>query len=414
MQRYGASIDIGTSHVGINLCSLDDCKLVGHSFELNPQSVVGADILSRLKYHASQARSVLDLSKLIKNHIDGQLHEMLGALSLPLGSIGRAVIVGNSAMHHLFFDKDIRPLLKEPFVGINKHDISCTGKEIDMITLNSAEVFSPPLVGGFVGNDAIAVVVESGVMKQQRKAVLIDIGVNTEVGLYDEDKIYFASAASGPAFEEMSIADGMTAEAGAISTFRFGNESQFPNIETIGDEPVQGICGSGSISILAALLEKRLIDEFGTFVSPEESPHVQQLGDSRAFKVARGMNDDWILLTQQDIRMLQQSKAAIRAAIEVLFQEAKVMPEEVQHIFITGEFGASFSFQEAVKIGMFPTLEKAEIIQQPNGGLGGATKILCSADGEELCSSIADRIRYVNLTSNPVFDEQYAIHRVFE
>ncbi len=413
LEEYGASIDVGTSHIAINLVSLNDCKAIDYSVESNPQSVVGADVVTRLKYHASRSTSVVDLCKLVRNHIDGQLYEMFDSLSLPLDGIDKIVIVGNSAMHHILFDKDITPLLNEPFVGIDTHEISCNGQEIDIITLKRTRVYSPPLVGGFIGNDAIAVAVESGVTKKQEKALLVDIGVNTEVGLYDSETLHFASAASGPAFEEMSIEYGMSAKEGAISGFELGNESTSSNTETISDTPAQGICGSGSISILAALVENGLVDRSGTFVSPKESSHIEQRGDSRIFKVIRG-RDDWIVLTQRDIRMIQQSKAAIRAAIEVLLQETGILPEDIEDFYITGEFGASLNPQEAFKISMFPQLPNAEIRQQANGAIKGANKILCSASGEELCHSISEQVRYVNLTSNPLFDKQYAIHRLFQ
>ena len=413
LSRYGASIDIGTSHICINLLSLDECELLGHSVESNPQSVVGADVVTRLKYHASKTRRVLDLSKLVRNHIDSQLYEMLDSLSLPLGSISKAVIVGNSVMHHLLFDKDITPLLIEPFVGIDKHDISCNGQEIDIITLKGTSLYSPPLVGGFIGNDAIAAVIESGISRQEKKALLMDIGVNTEVGLYDGERTYFASAASGPAFEEMSIANGMSAKEGAISGFELGNESTPSNIQTIRNALAQGICGSGSISIVATLVENGLVDRCGTFVSPEESPYIERRGNSRIFKVMRGRND-WIVLTQRDVRMIQQSKAAIRAAIEVLFQETGIFPEDIEDLYITGEFGVSLNPQEAFRIGMIPKLPNAEIRQEANGAIKGANKILCSASGEELCYSISEQVRYVNLTSNALFDKEYGIHRLFQ
>jgi uncharacterized 2Fe-2S/4Fe-4S cluster protein (DUF4445 family) len=317
-------------------------------------------------------------------------------------------------MHHLLFEKDITPLHKEPFTGIDRHAISCSGHEIDIITLSGARVYSPPLVGGFIGNDAIAVAMESGVTRQKENAILIDIGVNTEVGIYDGDILHLASAASGPAFEEMSIENGMNAKAGAISRFEFTNGPGSSKIETILDAPVEGICGTGSISILAALIDEGLIDRFGTLLSPKKSPHIQQVGDSRIFKVVQRENGDWILLTQRDIRMIQQSKAAIRAAIEVLFDTAGLEPEDIEDCFITGEFGASLNLQEAFKIGIFPHLPNAEPRQQSNGAIKGANKILCSATGKELCSSISKKARYVNLTSNPLFNEQYAIHRLFQ
>ena len=68
-----------------------------------------------------------------------------------------------------------------------------------------------PIIAGFVGADAVADILATGMHESEDNTLLVDIGTNTEIVVGNKENMICCSCASGPAFEGVHIKDGMKA-----------------------------------------------------------------------------------------------------------------------------------------------------------------------------------------------------------
>ena len=111
-------------------------------------------------------------------------------------------------------------------------------------------------------------------------------------------------------------------------------------------------------------------------------------------------------MTQPDVRMLQQSKAAIRGAFDLLLDHADLSPLDIQKVNLTGVFGTGLSIEDAVRIGLFPELHSSEVCQIRGGAINGAD-LLHQDEYQRIASRIAKETTHINLTDNPTFKKKF-------
>ena len=73
-----------------------------------------------------------------------------------------------------------------------------------------------PAFGAYVGGDITAGLLASGMDRDARVRLFVDIGTNCEIVLGDRDWLLATAAPAGPAFEGAAIRCGMRAADGAI------------------------------------------------------------------------------------------------------------------------------------------------------------------------------------------------------
>jgi uncharacterized 2Fe-2S/4Fe-4S cluster protein (DUF4445 family) len=113
-----------------------------------------------------------------------------------------------------------------------------------------------------------------------------------------------------------------------------------------------------------------------------------------------------IYIAQTDIRMLQQSKAAIRAAIDMLFRKSGSHSDEISVVYLTGVFGTGLRVDDAYRIGMFPHFQNATIRQERNGAVKGAGLLLFEENRMKI-DRLVTRLNYVELTEEDEFREMF-------
>lgn len=360
--------DIGTTTLNLRLFDAETGEPAAEASALNPQAGFGADVISRitaaLEGNGEELRQVL-----------------LGALKAMLPAdppVVRAVIAGNTAMLYLLTGRNPKTLAAAPFTA------DCLfGHTEDIL---GVPAYLPRCSGAFTGADLTCAVLSSGMTGRAASSLLCDIGTNGEIALWHGGKLYVASTATGPAFEGAGISCGMGGLPGAVD--KVWTVSGALDVHVIGGGSPLGLCGSGLIDAVAALLRLRLIDENGTMD-----------GD---FVTVAGA----VALTQRDIRQVQLAKAAVAAGIETLLYTAGVAPAEVETFFIAGGFGSHLDVRSAAAIGLFPLslTPKARVLG--NAALAGAALLLNDTRREE-----ADRIARcalpVPLSGDPYFAAKF-------
>ncbi len=393
----GVSVDIGTTHISLSLLDMRICCRLAGRRGLNTQSASGTDVLTRL-ISAQTDEQGEKLSRQVIQAIGEGLRDIGCREGIDLRRVERVVLVGNTAMLSLLSGQN-RHLLLQPRYW--SETIECLPLETASwadswgISPGAAIDVIPPMAG-FVGSDLLSGVIATHLMERGRGALLIDFGTNSEVALWDGNKIWVTSAAGGPAFEGCGISCGMPAEPGAIYRVYDPDATGELELDVIADAEPRGLCGSGMVDLLACLVRNRTLNEKGQF-----SPSVPEFG----FTVRR--DDREIVLTRRDVDIFQRAKAAIGAAVKVLLLKSGMEYPELRRICIGGVFGQHLDIDNAREIGLLPAIPGLLMEISGNTALSGCEILLLSPEAKELMQEVRSHTVFVNLATVDDFEELF-------
>lgn len=398
----GLAIDLGSTTVAAYLTMLDNGEVVAGGASLNQQRIYGADIISRL----FAALNSEDHRQRLHRLAISSINQAIGSLQLSskiISRIQRVTVVGNVAMHHLFAQLPIDTIATLPFQPYTTEAIYNANGLLSCILPDSVQVMLPPVIGGFVGSDALACLAYFDYANPPGPQLAVDLGTNGEVLLTDGTSIITASTAAGPAFEGVNIACGMRAVDGAIVDTQL-RDGKF-EFETIGDEPPLGLTGSGLLRVVFELVRTGVIDHTGRMVS-DPPVMADQLITGNGPKTLYLTPERNIWLTQKDIRELQKAKGAIRAAIEVLMNNLGMSPGDLERVILTGSFGGQLDVESVIGLGMIPAVHPDIVQSIPNGaGMGAAIFLL--DDGFALGEKLAQESKQIDLDRDADFHHTF-------
>lgn len=393
---YMIAVDLGTTTIAMQLFSMSDGKAVDTYCEHNPQRSYGADVLSRVQASCGGHRE--ELQRLVCESLLRGLRRFVSYLEMRCVNIEHLrciCIAGNTTMEHLLMGYDVQSLGRSPFtpveIGIQETKLAdlfgCLLKntfESGMIqafgrdsaaeaasaskpqiwekdTLRTLPVYLTPGISAFVGGDIVAglyalrmlpgfsdsdtpaqrlrggeacdsaaVTAESGVR------FLIDLGTNGEMAVTDGKRMLVTATAAGPAFEG-------------------GGES--------------ALIGTDRIALAASFLQRGLLDETGLLAEPYFSAGVP-VEAKRVRGYVKPEQETSCLMKQEDIRVLQMAKAAIRAGIEILWEE--LGRPRVDRLYLAGGFGYELDAEAAYTIGLLPVRLRGRVEVVGNTALAGA------------------------------------------
>jgi len=417
---FGLAVDIGTTTVVGKLVDLTSGRIVAICPRLNSQRSYGDDVISRISYANDKENGLSFLQQAIVNMLNEIIDDLLRQAGAKAEHVYEMVVVGNSVMEHLFLGVNPRYLAEMPYVPVFRGPHILTAQELGLHLHADGHVYVFPLIGRYVGGDTVGVLLTLAA-KLQQIWLAVDIGTNGEILLCNRGQIISCSTAAGPAFEGAHIAQGMRATAGAID--RVKADSGEIKCHVIGDAPAIGICGSGLIDAIGTLLLMGVIDETGRIKLDDELPvdlasitRERIVGQGRERRVILKKEDDGseVSLMQRDIREAQLAKGAIATGIEILLQEAKIGPENLEAIYLAGAFGHYIRKDMALAIGLIPKVLEEKIHFIGNAACTGAELALVSTRERELAETLAMTARYVEISANPSFQDIFANKMFFE
>lgn len=375
----GAAVDLGTTTIVLRLVDTATGDVLSTVSCENPQRVVAADVIGRIDSAVKGGLGML--TGMIGDCID-ELEKKAFAQAKIKGRADVRVIAGNTTMLYLYAGRDPEPLSHAPFAA----DCLFGHKQgRDML---------PACMGAFVGADITCAILAAGICSQADTVMLTDIGTNGEIVLWHKGKLYCCATAAGPAFEGAGISCGVGSVPGAID--RAWVQDGGVAFETIGGEPACGVCGSGLIDIVAALLDAELMDETGALEDDEV------------------ILADGVTLTQQDIRQVQLAKGAISAGMQALMKRAGVTAADVKALYIAGGFGSHLNLAGAARIGLIPPelADKAQVLG--NASLGGAQMLATDPEAWQESCRIAAMAQCINLAEDADFSDLFIENMMFE
>jgi uncharacterized 2Fe-2S/4Fe-4S cluster protein (DUF4445 family) len=361
----GVVVDLGTTTIVVQLVNLATGAVLAVRTALNPQSAYGADVMSRVELALRDDR----LTHLILGTVTSLVEDV--ACGRPVQDV---VVVGNTAMHHIFCGLDVTPLSHVPFRSSAVGEQTVTRGRLRMRFLRC--------LGGFVGSDVLAGVVATGIHGRKEFSALIDLGTNGEIVVGNRDRLLCASTAAGPAFEGGRISMGMRAATGAVS--HVGIADGILTCRVIGDVAARGVCGSGLVDAVAAGLNLNVIRENGRLAN----------GNFRL------CND--VELKQSDIRELQLAKGAVAAGLRILTDRWGATPEDLEAVYLAGAFGNYIDVHSAARIGLLP-VQTAKVHPAGNTALRGARMLLLNPAAE---SGI--HVDHVELAADENLQDEFA------
>jgi len=406
----GMAVDVGTTTVVGYLLDLETGEQVGMASAMNEQAAFGADLISRIGHAAGGG------GRELQQRIVGVINRLLEAACKQAGErvedVCELTVVGNTCMHHLLLGLPVDNLAAMPFVPAATSALRLSAREIGLAAHPEARVYCFPNVAGFVGADAVAVMLASGFGHQDGLRVAIDIGTNGEVMAARGGEIVACSTAAGPAFEGAKISRGMRAAPGAIDRVRLTPQVQ---VHTIEGAPASGACGSGIIDAVAELVKLGVVEENGRMLSKEAlpawlpAPVAERLVEEEgkpAFLLAEGELGP-VLLTARDVREAQLAKAALAAGLAVVLDELGAGAGEIEQLLLAGAFGNYIDRRSAVVIGLIPDLPEGRIKPVGNAAGAGARLGLLSVRMRAEAERLAAGVRHLELSSRPDFYDRF-------
>jgi uncharacterized 2Fe-2S/4Fe-4S cluster protein (DUF4445 family) len=405
-RQLGLAVDLGTTKIASYLVDLSNGQSLAAKAVMNPQISYGEDVINRIYQVVKSPADGARLQQLAVEAINRLIVELCETADAEAEKIVEAVIVGNTAMHHLLLRLPVNQLAYSPFVLAVRDAMNIKSRDIGLHIAPGAYVHLLPNIAGFVGADHVAMLLAIEATQAKGVVIALDIGTNTEVSLLDDDEITSVSCASGPAFEGGHIKDGMRAASGAIERLRVtDNLIQY---QTIDGMPPIGLCGSGVLDAMAQLYLVGVLDKGGRMT--QNHPRVRVRKKQREFILVSEKEQEGrpaITITQQDIRELQLAKGAIRTGIQVLLETTGHSEEEIEQVVIAGAFGTYIDVASAVTIGMLPSLPLARFRQVGNAAGMGAKLALISRSKRTEAQAIASRVHYIELATAANFNPSF-------
>lgn len=411
---YGLAIDIGTTSMVLFLCDLTNGEIAAVRTAGNPQAAYGEDVISRMTRIHADIGMLGTLQKMAVDELNRMIAEAAEEAGVAREDIADAVVVGNPTMQHILLGINPEPLGRGPYLPVLSEGVEVEAASLGLDIIAGAPAFVLPMPAGYIGGDTLAAVLTRGPEFYRGNNLLVDIGTNGEVVLAKNGVLTATSCATGPVYEGAHIACGVRAAPGAIERVWVepGGAIRWAAIPEEGgrDRRPVGLCGSGVISAVTALVGAGLVGIDGAFAPPQSHPRLRRGERTRAPEavlvpgIASRTGRD-LVFTQQDVRSVQLGKAALRAGIEILLRDQGV--SELDHIYLAGTFGNHLEPRDIVAIGMVPPVAVERIESIGNAAGDGARMALFNRRDRRRARRLAEAMRIVELSNRADFQDLF-------
>jgi len=403
---YGVAVDIGTSTIVAHLVDLMSSETVDAEACYNSQMAYGEEVTRRIIHAERQDAKVLRES--VVRDINNLISAFVSRHPIDLHDIVTLVAAGNTPMIHFLLGLDASKIRKSPYIPATTAPPPVRAAEVGIQISPRGLLFTMPSIGSWVGGDVTAGILATGLYETDKLTMLIDVGTNGEIVLGNDEWMIACATSAGPAFEGSGVQCGMRASRGAIERVSIDSRGHV-EVRTIGDEPAQGICGSGLIDAIAELFKTGILDRSGSLL-PNRSNRVREVDGRREFVLVDGKETEIetdIVITQPDIENLLRAKAAVYAGAKVLLESTDHTFEDIEQLLIAGGFGNYLDREKAIALGMIPDVPLSRVRFAGNTSLIGAKMAMLSTDALERCETIAHSATYYDLITYPGYYEEF-------
>jgi len=416
MGKLGIAFDLGTSGFRGQAIDLDNENKIISTAITTRHPMPGANVMDHLHFalevgvEAAHDVAVNAVNRVIDN------------LRIEKNDVVRLAVCGNPIQLSLFREIEIRDLayagkskLERLGVVPPKRDAQII-KARDIRGLNlpaEADVLVPPAIRHEIGADALAMMIQTGVLEREEIAIVTDYGTNNEMALIVGGVVYTGSTAAGPALEGQQIEDGLLALPGAISDvnsqdgglqcfvldqdmFAQKGDRVDPDSGKVLDKgslEAVGITGTGVIALLSQGINTGLI----------KLPKIRTTDGQ--IKLANGVK-----FTEHDVEEAGKAIGAVRAGHFTLCQAAGIDMSQIGTAYMSGASGTYVDALKAQQIGMVPSGIK-RVFQVGNTSLAMSRDMVKNVDELWNMQKIANEMRqhHCMFAESEVFEKVYIL-----
>lgn len=416
-QGLGVALDVGSTHLQASLHELADGAELAKGTCLNPQTQLGADILTRI-HAAAQPGGQERLHQMLVRAAGEVIADMCAQAGREADEVAGLVAAGNTTMTHFFLGLDVQSIPREPYIPIVNRPSHFYVQDIGLKLSPTAVGWALPNVGSYFGGDLVAGIVAANLHQREDLALLVDVGTNAEVVLGNRDWLVACAGAAGPALESGVAKMGILAQPGAIEGVKIDPESFEPTLKIIpGPDgaavPPKGLCGSGLLQLLAQLYLTRLMDMRGKFRT-HEHPRIFESEEGWAYIVATAQESasgEPIYVDEVEIDILLRSKAAMYTILSTVLKEVGLEFSDLSAFFVAGAFGNVIDPDTAITLGMLPDLPRERFIPLGNSSLAGCRKLLLEPETRPQVEAVVGRLTYLELNVNQALMNRFSAAR---
>ncbi len=409
-RALGAAVDLGTTTVAVRIVDLSAGTVLAEMTGYNDQVHRGEDVISRINY-AGTGERLAELKVRALSTMNRLIAETAQRCGIPRDDIQCAVISGNTVMTHLALGITPEYLRLEPYTPAVLAVPEMRAADIGLDISPSGVVLMSPSVGSYVGGDITAGLLCTDMPKADDIGLFIDVGTNGEIVLGNKEFLMACACSAGPAFEGGGIGCGMRAMEGAVNSVKVDPATGLPSFGVIGGKKARGICGSGMIDLVGALLLSGWLDRSGRFARDRKSPAIDVDGRRAKYVLARSdesASGAPLFITEQDIDNIMRAKAAIYSACALLLGHAGIGFADLSRVYVAGGFGRHLDVTNAVTIGLLADIPVEKFSYLGNASLDGSMRLLLSEECRALQRETARRMTYINLSAEPGYSDQYS------
>ena len=373
----GCAIDIGTTTVTGVLADLKTGRLLAKASAGNGQIRYGADVINRIIEQTKPGGVKRLQDAIVKETLVPMLAAMCKSAGISARRILRLCIASNTTMNHLLLGVDANPVRMEPYIPTFFRWDGLRAADLGLPAHPEAQVRLAPNIGSYVGGDITAGAFTSLIWDKDEFSLFIDLGTNGELVFGNRDFMMSCACSAGPAFEGGDISCGMRATDGAVEAVQIDRDTMEPTLRIVGAEgqkPV-GICGSGIIDVIA---------------EPEESETGREIS-----------------ITGVDIDSFIRAKGAIFSAINIMLSSLDMDVSVLEHVYVAGGIGSGINMENAVRIGMFPDIDRSLFEYIGNSSLAGAYAMVLSDTADAKVHELASNMTYMELSTNPRYMDEF-------
>jgi methylamine methyltransferase corrinoid protein reductive activase len=436
MTKLGIALDLGTSGFRGHAIDLDQNGIILSTAVTTRHPLPGANVIDHLHFALE-----VDIERAHEVVIHA-VNQVIDHLRIEKAQVMRVAVCGNPIQLSLFEGIEFRDLAyagkrKLAALGVvaPKRDAHILKvREISGLDLpEDADVMIPPAVRHEIGADALAMMIQTGMLEKEEIALVTDYGTNAEMALIYKGTVYTGSTAAGPALEGQQIEDGLLALPGAISDVdfvakqdtdsvgfkRISGEDQpvlgyldvhvldqemtarpgdrvdpvNGNVLEAGELEAVGITGTGVVAMLSQGLKARLI-RIPRINTPDTEIHLP----------------NEIKFTENDLLEAGKAIGSVRAGHITLCQEAGIQLEDIETAYMSGASGTYVDALKAQSIGMIPA-RVAKIFQVGNTSLAMARDIVRDVNHLWKMKQVADDLRqhHCMFAESKVFEKVYIL-----
>jgi uncharacterized 2Fe-2S/4Fe-4S cluster protein (DUF4445 family) len=408
------AVDIGTTTVVVLLVDIASGDVLSRAGGFNEQIRFGDNVLTRIDHGRSPAAVAAMQAAVVRETLTPLLLQACERSGRDPRRLAGGAISGNTTMLHLLVGADPSSLGFAPFTArflegrkITAGDI---GLEVDGLVPDTPLQLLPG-IAAYIGADITAGIYATGLCFDTAPSLLVDIGTNGEIVLQSGGHLIACATAAGPAFEGSGLRCGIRARDGAVSALRIALNPFEVNCTVIGNPSVaraSGICGSAYIDFLATGRECGLLGETGRFLPSgwEMVPESHRCtdDDERALRLGKSNAQ---LISEVDVALLLQAKAAIGAGIETLLARAGLRPDQLARVYLAGGFGMHLNVPHAIATGLLPGFRPEQIRVVGNTALAGALLSLIDRGTLDEMEGIRTRVEVIELSLDQGFEDRY-------